>query len=209
MEHGVFTPLVLSATGGMGREAAIFYKRLADGISRKEHKEYSVVMGWIRCRLSFAILRSAILCIRGSRSSRHRPVHELNITLAIINFLRLSLDFSFFFIVFFAISVYYFEHRFGKIFYALTAYALMVQISVCHAHVRIILKVNQQQDRNEKGAILSMEELTEERTVEGAIAARVRGRRTEARCQRERERHQQRRVADQVAFTKLKRGGRL
>ena len=82
VEHGVFTPLVLSATGGMGREAATFYKRLADGISRKERKEYSVVMGWIRCCLSFAILRSTILCIRGSRSSRHHPVHEINIELA-------------------------------------------------------------------------------------------------------------------------------
>ena len=51
----------------------------------------------------------------------------------------------------------------------------MVQISVCHAYVRIILKVNRQQDRNE--------ELTEERTVEDAIVARVRGRRTEARRQ--------------------------
>ena len=82
VEHGVFTPLVLSTTGGMGREATTFYKRLADGISRKEQKQYSVVMGWIRCRLSFAILCSAILCIRGSRSSHHRPKHELNITLA-------------------------------------------------------------------------------------------------------------------------------
>ncbi len=82
VEHGVFTPLVLSATGGMGREAETFYKRLADGISRKEQKAYSIIMGWIRRRLSFAILRSAILCIRGSRSSRHHPVHELNITLA-------------------------------------------------------------------------------------------------------------------------------
>ena len=82
VERAVFTPLVLSTTGGMGREAATFYKRLADGISRKEGKQYSVIMGWIRCRLSFAILRSAILCIRGSRSSRHRPTHELNIPLA-------------------------------------------------------------------------------------------------------------------------------
>ena len=39
-------------------------------------------MGWNRCRLSFAILCSAILCIRGSRSSRHHPVNELNIALA-------------------------------------------------------------------------------------------------------------------------------
>ena len=81
--------------------------------------------------------------------------------------------------------------------------ALMVQISVCQAHVRIILKVNQQQDRNEKGGIISMEELTEERTIADAIAVRVRDRRTEARRQRERERHRQRRVAGQVAFTKL------
>jgi len=66
VEHGVFTPLVLSTTGGMGQEPVTFYKRLADGISRKEQKAYSVVMGWIRCCLSFAILRSAILCIRGS-----------------------------------------------------------------------------------------------------------------------------------------------
>ena len=49
----------------------------ADELSRKQDKQYSLVMGWIRCRLSFAILRSAILCIRGSRSSRHRPVSEL------------------------------------------------------------------------------------------------------------------------------------
>ena len=82
VEHGVFTPLVMSTTGGMGREAATFYRRLADGISRKERKEYSVIMGWLRCRLSFAILRSAILCIRGSRSSHHRPINELNISLA-------------------------------------------------------------------------------------------------------------------------------
>ena len=30
VEHGVFTPLVLTSTGGMGREATVFYKRLAD-----------------------------------------------------------------------------------------------------------------------------------------------------------------------------------
>ena len=60
VEHGVFTPLVLSTTGGMAREATTFYKRLADELSRKQDKQYSLVMGWIRCRLSFAILRSAI-----------------------------------------------------------------------------------------------------------------------------------------------------
>ena len=71
VEHGVFTPLVLSTTGGLGREATTFYKRLADLISAKQQKPYSndIVMCWLRCRLSFAILRSAIMCVRGSRSS--------------------------------------------------------------------------------------------------------------------------------------------
>ena len=82
VEHGVFTPLIFSTTGGMGREATTFYKRLADKIATKQKTSYSKVMGWLRCRVSFAILRSAILCIRGSRSSFHRPIHALNVALA-------------------------------------------------------------------------------------------------------------------------------
>ena len=30
IEHGVFTPLVFTSTGGMGRKATVFYRRLAD-----------------------------------------------------------------------------------------------------------------------------------------------------------------------------------
>ena len=82
VEHGVFTPLVLSTTGGLGHEAITFYKRLADLISSKQQKPYSNVMCWLRCRLSFAILRSAIMCVRGSRSSHNHPIRETNITLA-------------------------------------------------------------------------------------------------------------------------------
>ncbi len=54
VEHGVFTPLVLSTNGGMGKEAATFYRRLADLIAQKRQHPYSRVMGWLRCRLSFA-----------------------------------------------------------------------------------------------------------------------------------------------------------
>ena len=35
---------------------------------------YSTMIGWVRCRLSFALLRASIMSIRGARSSRHRPV---------------------------------------------------------------------------------------------------------------------------------------
>ena len=33
VEHGVFTPLVFSTSGAMGREGSTFYKRLADMLS--------------------------------------------------------------------------------------------------------------------------------------------------------------------------------
>ena len=82
VEHGVFTPLVFMTTGSMGREASTFYKRLADMLSHKQEKPYSVIMGWLMCRLSFAILRSAIMCVRGTRSSFRRPVNEEDLTLA-------------------------------------------------------------------------------------------------------------------------------
>lgn len=82
IEHGVFTPLIFTTTGSMGRQGTTFYKRLADLLSRKQGTPYSVVMGWLRCRLSFAILRSAIMCLRGTRSSFRRPINEVNLTLA-------------------------------------------------------------------------------------------------------------------------------
>ena len=44
MEHGTFTPLVLSTAGGMAREANAFYKRLAQQLATKENENYSVVM---------------------------------------------------------------------------------------------------------------------------------------------------------------------
>ena len=82
IEHGVFTPLVLSTTGGMGREATTFYRRLADMTASKRQQPYPTVMGWLRCRLSFASLRASIMCIRGSRSSLHRPIFGSDIALA-------------------------------------------------------------------------------------------------------------------------------
>ena len=69
IEHGTFTPLIFSTTGGMSPETTTFFKKLASDIAQKQHLEYSMVLGWMRCRLSFALLRSAIMAIRGSRST--------------------------------------------------------------------------------------------------------------------------------------------
>ena len=40
---------------------------------RQHNQPYSKMVHWLRCRLSFSLLRSSIRCLRGSRSSIHHP----------------------------------------------------------------------------------------------------------------------------------------
>ena len=68
VENGTFTPLVFSVHGGMGQECRVFYKRLSSMIAEKRGEKLSSVSTWIRTRISFALLRSALMCLRGSRS---------------------------------------------------------------------------------------------------------------------------------------------
>ena len=67
VERATFTPLVFSASGGMAKAAQVCFKRLAGLVAEKRKEPYSRIMGWIRTTLSFCLLRSAILCVRGSR----------------------------------------------------------------------------------------------------------------------------------------------
>ena len=70
IEHGTFTPLVFTTTGGMGNECLRYHSRLAELIAIKKGEQYAKTMSWIRCRISFALLRSALVCLRGSRTLR-------------------------------------------------------------------------------------------------------------------------------------------
>ena len=79
VERGSFTPLVFSATGGMGKAATVMYQRLASLLSVKRTQSYSKTMSWLRCQLTFSLLRSAITCIWGSRSAMNRPGRSLEI----------------------------------------------------------------------------------------------------------------------------------
>ena len=76
IEHGCFSPLVFSTAGGMGPIATVVYKRLASLIAMKLQKPYSQILRWIRCKLSFSLIRSTIRCLRGSRSSLHHPARH-------------------------------------------------------------------------------------------------------------------------------------
>ena len=62
-------PLVFSCSGGMGPLATIVYRQLASLISEKS--SHADLQHELRCKLSFSLLRSAITCLRGSRSSYH------------------------------------------------------------------------------------------------------------------------------------------
>ena len=68
VEQGTFTPLVFTTSGGMAPQAITFYAHLAQRLSEKKMQSKSSVVAWMRCRLSFSLLRSAILCIRGTRA---------------------------------------------------------------------------------------------------------------------------------------------
>jgi len=74
VEHGSFSSLVFSTAGGMGPTANVVYKIVASLIAKKHGKPYSKTIYWMRCRLSYSLLRSAIMCLRVARSSLHRPI---------------------------------------------------------------------------------------------------------------------------------------
>ena len=71
IELSSFSPLVFSTAGGMGPIATVVFKRLASMVAEKQNFSYSRVLNWMRCRISFSLLRSSIMCLRGARSSQN------------------------------------------------------------------------------------------------------------------------------------------
>ena len=78
VENGSFTPLVFSTTGGASRETTVVFKRLAELLANKRNLPYSITLAWMRCHVSFALMKSTIFCIRGSRVCR-RPHTDMGI----------------------------------------------------------------------------------------------------------------------------------
>ena len=76
IEHGTFTPLIFTVKGVMGPESSSFHKILAGKIAEKTGERYEEVTRLIRVKLSFLIMKSALMCIRGSRATYTKLVHE-------------------------------------------------------------------------------------------------------------------------------------
>ena len=60
-------PLVFSTTGGMGEEAKHFLKRVATLIAYKKGNLYSDFVSYIRRKLSFCLIRTVLVALRGYR----------------------------------------------------------------------------------------------------------------------------------------------
>jgi len=72
VEAGNFTPMVISISGGMCPEMAMAVKHLARKLSEKTKEPYPKVIGLLRCRLVFFMTKSALVCLRGSKTLKPR-----------------------------------------------------------------------------------------------------------------------------------------
>ena len=79
IDNGSFTPLIMSSSSTMAPEMSIAVKYLAGRIAVKTHEPYQKVVSVLRCQFAFAAMRSALVCLRGSRDMRavSRNVQEI------------------------------------------------------------------------------------------------------------------------------------
>ena len=81
-------PWVLTGTASRGHTECIneckrYHGRLAELLATKlKGESYATTMSWIKARVSFALLRSALLCLRGSRAKRriHLELPDIDLT---------------------------------------------------------------------------------------------------------------------------------
>ena len=86
VEKSTFTPLVMSTTGGLGREFNKTLKQLAEKKAAKTGYSYDQCIRYLRLRLSFAMVRSVTISIRGHRgrlraegsSSRDDNIYQID-----------------------------------------------------------------------------------------------------------------------------------
>ena len=78
VENGIFTPLVFTTTGGMSQECQRYHSTLAELISLKKQEDYATTITWIRTKVPLAILRTSLVCLRGTRSRRRKTYVQEN-----------------------------------------------------------------------------------------------------------------------------------
>ena len=67
----------MSTDGCLGEAAEVFVKRLSRHLAAKWQRAYSQVVGFMKSRISVAILRASSHCIRGARTRVQGTVCEM------------------------------------------------------------------------------------------------------------------------------------
>ena len=84
VEHGSFSPLVFSVFWGMAKEVTIFYKRLASLLSEKWTQHYSTIISWLRCIISFSLIRLPIRCLQGAQLAWGHPIGPIHLPIDLV-----------------------------------------------------------------------------------------------------------------------------
>ena len=59
IEHRIFTPIVLTTTGGINKDCKIYHSRVAELIANKKEEQYHTTIAWKRAKIKFASPYSA------------------------------------------------------------------------------------------------------------------------------------------------------
>ena len=81
MEKGNFCPFVMSTTGGLATEASCFVQRLSSKLSQKLSQSYPNVLGYVRRKIRFELLKTTLMAVRGYRKSKTVLISELDLNL--------------------------------------------------------------------------------------------------------------------------------
>ena len=93
VEYASFTLLVFSTTGGLGKETSVASRVMGELLAIKRKMEYNTTLAWMRRSLSFALIRSAVAGMRGTRVSFPRQAMETNIKLSRGKAVKVRFDF--------------------------------------------------------------------------------------------------------------------
>ena len=78
VEKSSFTPVVFSTSGIMGDEADKLYKQIAHRLANKTKQSYPDSIRYIRQRLSFCLLKTLIISLRGHRGQSPKSFSDRN-----------------------------------------------------------------------------------------------------------------------------------
>ena len=71
MEHSSFVPLLFACTGGAAPGSTKTVQKLTEKLSEKLKESYSDTINYIKTKIIFALLRSAIFCFRGCKKLKN------------------------------------------------------------------------------------------------------------------------------------------